>query len=92
LTGAARLATCRLDEVGLDELWLTGTPFCMLPVVSLDGKPIGNGQIGPVFKETLGKWSELVGVDIQQQIMDWDQPSQIWTPDVERARAVKSGT
>lgn len=55
-----------------DELWLTGTPFCMLPVVSLDGKPIGNGTPGPVFKETLAKWSEMVGVDIQEQILQWD--------------------
>ncbi len=56
----------------MDELWLTGTPFCMLPVVSLDGKPIGDGKIGPVYKETLAKWSELVGVDIQEQIEGWD--------------------
>ena len=55
-----------------DELWLTGTPFCMLPVVSLDGKPIGDGQIGPVYKETLAKWSKLVGMDIQEQICQWD--------------------
>jgi branched-chain amino acid aminotransferase len=55
-----------------DELWLTGTPFCMLPVVSLDGKPIGDGTIGPVFKATLAKWSRLVGVDIQGQIESWD--------------------
>ena len=56
----------------LDELWLTGTPFCMLPVVSLDGTPIGTGTPGPVFKETLAKWSAMVGVDIPRQITDWD--------------------
>jgi branched-chain amino acid aminotransferase len=56
----------------IDELWLTGTPFCMLPVVSLDGKPIGDGKIGPVYKETLVKWSTLVGVDIHGQIESWD--------------------
>lgn len=71
-----------------DELWLTCTPACMLPVVSLDGKPIGDGKIGPVFKETLGKWSELVGVDIQQQICDWDA-QKIWTPDAQRLSTVK---
>lgn len=60
------------DITQLDELWLTGTPFCMLPVVSLDGKPIGDGTIGPVFKETLAKWSALVGVDIQGQMTQWD--------------------
>lgn len=55
-----------------DELWLTGTPFCMLPVVSLDGKPIGDGTIGPLYKQTLAKWSKMVGVDIAQQISEWD--------------------
>lgn len=55
-----------------DELWLTGTPFCMLPVVSLDGHPIGTGKPGPVFIETLAKWSALVGVNIPGQIQEWD--------------------
>ncbi len=82
-----------------DELWLTGTPFCMLPVVSLDGQPIGDGTIGPVYKETLKKWSELVGLDIASQIINWDYPpfgqegriefNKIWTPDVERTRATQ---
>jgi branched-chain amino acid aminotransferase len=72
-----------------DELWLTGTPFCMLPVVSLDGRPIGDGTIGPVFKQTLAKWSTLVGVDIQQQICDWDRPSTLWTPDAQRLSATQ---
>lgn len=61
------------DSITIDELWLTGTPFCMLPVVSLDGKPIGNGTPGPVFKETLATWNALVGLDIQQQIEEWDR-------------------
>ena len=59
-------------EHDIDELWLTGTPFCMLPVVSLDGQPIGDGKIGPVYKETLAQWSARVGVDIQEQICAWD--------------------
>lgn len=56
-----------------EELWLTGTPFCMLPVVSLDGRPIGDGRIGPRFKETMARWNDLVGVDIQRQMEDWDR-------------------
>ena len=59
----------------IDELWLTGTPFCMVPVVSLDGRPIGNGTIGPVYKETLAKWNALVGLDIAAQIQEWDRES-----------------
>ena len=71
LTGA-RQGTWTSRQPRPKECWLTGTPFCMLPVVSLDGKPIGDGTPGPVFKETLAKWSELVGVDIQGQIEGWD--------------------
>jgi branched-chain amino acid aminotransferase len=59
------------DVLAQDEMWLTGTPFCMLPVVSLDGTPIGDGKPGPVFRETLAKWSTMVGVDIQGQIESW---------------------
>lgn len=56
----------------IDELWLTGTPFCMLPVVSLDGQPIGGGTPGPIYKQTLQKWNDLVGLDIAGQIQEWD--------------------
>jgi len=59
-----------LEEI--DELWLTGTPFCALPVVSLDGRPIGDGQIGPRYKEVMAKWNDLVGLDIAAQIQEWD--------------------
>jgi branched-chain amino acid aminotransferase len=61
------------EQIERSELWLTGTPFCMLPVVSLNGNPIGDGTIGPVFKATLRKWSELVGLDVAAQIIKWDQ-------------------
>lgn len=73
LTGARGLYPVDIGDLRMaDELWLTGTPFCMLPVASLDGKPIGDGKPGPVFKETLAKWSDLVGVNIQKQIERWD--------------------
>jgi len=90
LTGGFRHGNITRDQLyRMDELWLTGTPFCMLPVVSLDGKPIGDGKIGPVYKQTLWQWSELVGLDIAQQIIDWDQ-QKVWTPDAQRLSTVKS--
>jgi branched-chain amino acid aminotransferase len=60
------------DVYESDEAFVTGTPFCMLPVVSLDGIMIGNGNIGPLYKEILGEWGEDVGVDIKAQIQSWD--------------------
>ncbi|MDZ4658056.1 MAG: aminotransferase class IV [Bythopirellula sp.] len=50
-----------------DELYLSSTSICLLPVVNLDGLPIGTGQPGPVFQKLLTAWSEQVGVDIAAQ-------------------------
>ena len=39
------------DEVrGADELWLTSSSKEVLAVTALDGRPVGNGKPGPVFK------------------------------------------
>jgi D-alanine transaminase len=41
----------RRDELGkLDEMFLTGTTSEVLPVVRIDGKPVGRGQPGPVTR------------------------------------------
>ena len=61
------------DIYNADEAFITGTPFCMLPVTSLNGIPIGDGKIGKWFNSILSKWSNLVGVDIKQQIQEWDE-------------------
>lgn len=49
------------------ELWLTSTPFCLLPVVKLDDAPIGDGKPCPMYRKLLAAWSEEVGVDIAEQ-------------------------
>ena len=33
-----------------DELWLTSSPKEVLGITSLDGKPVGDGAVGPVFR------------------------------------------
>ncbi|MEN0110256.1 MAG: aminotransferase class IV, partial [Planctomycetota bacterium] len=40
-----------------DEVWLASTSVCLLPVVRLDGAPIGDGTPGPAFTEALGAWN-----------------------------------
>jgi branched-chain amino acid aminotransferase len=55
-----------------DEAFMTGTPFCMLPVTSLNGERIGDGKVGPVFKRLIERWSANTGVDIVGQIRAWD--------------------
>lgn len=50
-----------------DEILLTSTTTCVLPVVELDGKKIGDGRPGAMFHRLLRAWSELVGLDVAAQ-------------------------
>jgi branched-chain amino acid aminotransferase len=71
-----KIKQCNLETYDAhcaDEAFMTGTPFCMLPVTSLDGLPIGDGKVGPIFARLLKEWSDVVGVDIAGQIQDWDR-------------------
>lgn len=61
------------DVVNADEAFMTGTPFCLLPVTGLNGVPIGSGKPGTVTGRLLQQWSENVGVDIVKQIKTWNQ-------------------
>jgi len=56
------------DVYTADEAFMTGTPFCILPVTSLNSVSIGNGKMGKITKMLLDKWSENVGVNIIEQI------------------------
>ena len=60
------------DVYTADEAFMTGTPFCMLPVTGLNGNSIGSGKPGKIFGELLEKWSKNVGVDIEKQIKSWN--------------------
>jgi branched-chain amino acid aminotransferase len=60
------------DVMTADEAFMTGTPFCMLPVTSLNGVRIGDGRVGPVTRRLLDAWSRNVGVDIARQIKAWE--------------------
>jgi len=60
------------DVMESEEAFMTGTPFCLLPVTSLDGMRIGNGAPGPVTTRLLREWGFRVGVEIKRQIQNWD--------------------
>ncbi len=60
------------DVYTADEAFMTGTPFCILPVTSLNNVRIGDGKAGEVVKSLLDQWSKNVGLDIVQQIKDYD--------------------
>ena len=55
-----------------DEAFMTGTPFCMLPVTSLNDVKIGDGKVGSDFKKLLEQWSSNMNLDIAKQIKEWN--------------------
>jgi len=63
------------DIYTADEAFMTGTPFCMLPVTSLNGIPIGSGIVGEGYTRLVSQWSRNTGVDIAAQIKGWDSVS-----------------
>ncbi|MDZ4687806.1 MAG: aminotransferase class IV [Planctomycetaceae bacterium] len=56
------------DVTNADEIWLTSTPPCVLPVTRFEGQPVGDGQPGPLHRQLLAAWSDAVGVDIRGQM------------------------
>jgi branched-subunit amino acid aminotransferase/4-amino-4-deoxychorismate lyase len=60
-----RISTAELAAA--DEVMLTSTSVCVLPVVECDGRAISDGKPGAAFGKLLAAWSEMVGVDIAAQ-------------------------
>jgi branched-subunit amino acid aminotransferase/4-amino-4-deoxychorismate lyase len=56
-----------------DEIILTSTPMCMLPVTRFNGRPVGDGHPGEISKKLLSAWSEAVGLDIIGQAEQFAQ-------------------
>lgn len=59
------------DLYTADEIFLTGTAAEITPVVKVDGRSIGNGEPGPVFKKILEEYKKIVkdprfGVKVQE--------------------------
>jgi branched-chain amino acid aminotransferase len=55
------------DLAAADEILLTSTPNCLLPATRFDGRPVGTGRPGPVYRRLLAAWGEAVGIDIAAQ-------------------------
>ena len=55
------------DVVNADEAWVPTTPYCLGPVVRINGVPIGDGRPGPVWRTILDRWSEIVDKDIYRE-------------------------
>ena len=55
------------DVVNADEAWLPTTPYCLGPVVRINGSPIGSGRPGPLWRRVLDRWSQMVDKDIYRE-------------------------
>ncbi len=62
------------DLAHADEVMLSGTSPCLLPVTQFDGAPIGSGKPGPTFQSLMTAWNKLVGTDIVAQAEHWARP------------------
>jgi len=56
------------DVYTADEAFMTGTPFSILPVTSLNSVEIGKAEMGPVTRRLIETWGSNVGVDLIEQI------------------------
>jgi branched-chain amino acid aminotransferase len=54
------VALTRHDVYSADELFLTGTGAEVVPVVKVDGRPIGSGRPGPITKQLRERYHVLV--------------------------------
>ncbi len=52
------------DIYTADEAFFTSTPYCIMPATKFNGLPVGDGTVGPVARQLLQAWSDLVGLDI----------------------------
>jgi branched-subunit amino acid aminotransferase/4-amino-4-deoxychorismate lyase len=54
-----------------DEAFFTATTFSILPVTRFNAHPVGAGEVGANTRRLTQAWSEMVGVDIIEQALDY---------------------
>lgn len=67
------------DVYTADEAFMTGTPFGIIPVSSLNGIKIGENPMGNITKKLIEIWGNRVGVDIIQQIKSFNEECKLNT-------------
>ena len=55
------------DAYTANEAFLTNTNFQLLPIASVDKRDVKDGAPGPISRQLLAAWSEMVGVDFVDQ-------------------------
>ena len=59
------------DAYTADEAFLTTSSYQLLPVSTVDRRRVGDEVPGPVSRQLLAAWSELAGIDIVDQALNW---------------------
>ena len=62
------------DVMTADEAFFASTPFFVMPVTSIDGRPIGSGRPGPVVDRLIDAFAQQVGVHPIEQARKIAQP------------------
>ncbi len=57
------------DILNAEEAWLTTTPYCLAPVVKINGAQIGEGIPGPMWRRLLDSWGKVVDKDIYREVI-----------------------
>jgi branched-chain amino acid aminotransferase len=59
------------DAANADEMFLTSTSLCILPVRVFEGRPVGDGETpGPVTRRLMERYAANVGCDFVRQYLD----------------------
>ncbi|MGD9855950.1 MAG: aminotransferase class IV [Planctomycetaceae bacterium] len=58
------------DLLEAKEVFVSSTSYCLLPVISVNGKTIGSGTPGPLFRRLIDGWSRMIEMDIVGQAQE----------------------
>ena len=57
------------DVYTAEEAFFTTNSFGIMPIVSLNGLPIGDGKVGPLPRRRMAAWKDQVGIDFVGQAL-----------------------
>ena len=57
------------DLYTADEAFLPNSFSQLLPVTKVNNRELGDGKPGPIYQQLMAAWSEMVGLDISDQVM-----------------------
>tara|TARA_B100000315_G_C14141838_1_gene391690 strand:- start:60 stop:521 length:462 start_codon:yes stop_codon:yes gene_type:complete len=59
------------DLYTADEVFMSNTAYCVMPVGRVDSRPVGTEVPGPITMQLQAAWSEMVGLDIVDQASNY---------------------